>query len=115
MLIAAVLIELAVPDASTIKARRSLANSVRDRLRQRFNLSVAEVGDPGDREFVCVGCVAVGIDPRHLRQKMERAVEFVERLGLAEVVGDDILIARLDELEEVETDGVAIRPAEKAE
>ena len=115
MLIAAALIELAVPDAGTIKARRSLANAVRDRLRQRFNLSVAEVGDPDDRGFVCVGCVAVGIDPRHLRQKMERAIEFVERLGLAEVVGDDILIARLDELEEIETDGMAPGSADETE
>jgi uncharacterized protein YlxP (DUF503 family) len=104
MLIAAALIELAVPDADSIKARRRLANAVRDRLRQRFNLSVAEVGDQDDRHGVCIGCVAVGIDPRHLQQKMERAIEFVDGLGLAEVVADDILVARLDELDEVEID-----------
>ncbi len=107
MLIAAALIELAVPHAESIKARRRVSNAVRDRLRQRFNLAVAEVGDPDDRHRVCVGCVAVGIDPRHLRRRMERAIEFVERLGLAEIVGDDILIARLDELDEVEIPGPA--------
>jgi uncharacterized protein YlxP (DUF503 family) len=43
MLIAAALIELALPEAETIKARRRVARSVKDRIRQRFNVSVAEV------------------------------------------------------------------------
>jgi uncharacterized protein YlxP (DUF503 family) len=104
MLIAAALIELALPQAESIKARRRVAQAVKARLRQRFNVSVAELGDPDDRHSVCVGCVTVGINPVHLRQKLDKAVRFVESLGLAELVGDDILVARLDELDEVETD-----------
>ncbi len=102
MLIAAALIELSVPDSGTIKARRSLAKAVKDRLCKRFNLSVAEVGDPDDRQSVCIGCVMVGIDPRHLRNAMEKVVRYVESLGLSEGVSDDITIVRLDEVEELE-------------
>ena len=104
MLIAAALIELALPQAESIKARRRVARAVRDRLQQRFNVAVAEVGDPDDRRTVCVGCVAVGVNPSHLRVQMERAIRFVEGLGLAEVIGDDIVVARLDELDEVAVD-----------
>jgi uncharacterized protein YlxP (DUF503 family) len=104
MLIGAALIELALSESESIKARRSLARAVKDRLRQRFNLSVAEVGDPSDRRSVCVGCVAVGVDPRHVRSRMEQVVRFVEGLGLAELVGDDIMVARIDELEDVTPD-----------
>ena len=104
MLIGAALMELALPKVDSIKARRRVAHAVKDRLRQRFNLSVAEVGDPNDRRGICVGCVAVGVDPRHLQKRLEQAVRFVEGLGLAELVGEDILVARLDELEEVESD-----------
>jgi uncharacterized protein YlxP (DUF503 family) len=102
MLIAAALIELALPDADSIKARRRVANSVKDRLRQRFNLSVAEMSDPDDRHSVCIGCVMVGIKSDHLREQLEKVIRYVERLGLAEVVGDDVVIARLDEIDQVD-------------
>lgn len=101
MLIAAAMIELALPDADSIKAKRRVAQAVKDRLRQRFNVSVAEVAAHDDRHTVCIGCVMVGVNPQHLRSHAEKIIGFVERLGLAEVVGDDIVIARLDEIDEV--------------
>ncbi len=102
MRIAAALIELSLPDAETIKAKRRVSNAVKSKLRQRFNLSTAEVADHDDRHSLCIGCVMVGVDPRHLRSQMEKAIRYVESLGLAEVVGDDIVVLRLDELEEEE-------------
>ncbi len=106
MRIAAVLIELSLPDADTIKAKRRVSNAVKSKLRQRFNLSTAEVADHDDRHSLCIGCVMVGVDPRHLRSQMEKAIRYVESLGLAEVVGDDIAVLRLDELEEEEPEDV---------
>ena len=102
MLIAAALIELALPDADSIKARRRVANAVKQRIRNRFDVSVAEVGDTDARHEVVLGCVLVGIDPAAMRGRMERVIRFVEGLGLAEVIGDDVTVARLDELAEVE-------------
>ncbi|MEE8312979.1 MAG: DUF503 domain-containing protein [Myxococcota bacterium] len=102
MRIAAALIELSLPDAETIKAKRRVSNAVKSKLRQRFNLSTAEVADHDDRHSLCIGCVMVGVDPRHLRSQMEKAIRYVESLGLAEVIGDDIAVLRLDELEEEE-------------
>lgn len=99
MQIAAVLIELFLPEADSIKARRRVANAVKTRLRARFNVSTAEVADQDERHSVCIGCVMVGVDPRHLRTQMEKVVRYVESLGLAEVVGDDIAVVRLDEIE----------------
>ena len=43
----------------------------------------------------------VGVDPRHLREAMEKIVRYVESLGVAEVVSDDITVLRLDEVEEL--------------
>ena len=115
MLIAAALIELAVPEAETIKARRRVARSVKDRIRQRFNVSVAEVADQDERHSVCIGCVMVGVDPRHLRDGMEKVVRYVESLGVAEVVADDVVVVRLDEIEELEDDGDAAPIAWRAD
>ena len=111
MLIAAALIELALPEAESIKARRRVARSVKDRIRQRFNVSVAEVADQDERHSVVIGCVMVGVDPRHLRDGMEKVVRYVESLGVAEVVADDVTVLRLDEVEELEDDGEPLPPA----
>lgn len=115
MLIAAALIELAVPEAETIKARRRVARSVKDRIRQRFNVSVAEVADQDERHSVVIGCVMVGVDPRHLRDGLEKVVRYVESLGVAEVVADDVTVVRIDELEELEDDADAVPAAWRAE
>ncbi len=116
MLIAAAMIELALPEADSIKAKRRVARAVKDRLRQRFNLSVAEVSAHDDRHTVCIGCVMVGVDPRHLRTQLEKVIGFVEGLGLAELVGDDVVIARLDEIDEIdEVDEVEADEADEEE
>ena len=101
MLIAAALIELRLEESESIKAKRRVVNSVKDRLRRRYNVSVAEVAEQDDRHEICLGCVAVGIDPRHLRVKLEKVISFVESLGLAQLVADDVTVVRIDELEEV--------------
>ena len=111
MLIAAALIELAVPDAETIKARRRVARSVKDRIRQRFNVSVAEVADQDERHSVVIGCVMVGVNPGHLRDGMEKLVRYVESLGVAEVVADDVTVLRIDEVEELADEGDDGTPA----
>ena len=104
MLIAACLIQLAVPAPNSIKARRRVANAVKERIRQRFHLSVAEVGDSDERQEAVIGCVELGNDPRVMRERMERVIRYVEALGIAEVTGDDITVVRLEELEEIDED-----------
>jgi uncharacterized protein YlxP (DUF503 family) len=101
MLIAAALIELRLEESESIKAKRRVVNAVKDRVRRRYNVSVAEVAEQDDRHEICLGCVAVGVDPRHLRVKLEKVVGFVESLGLAQLVADDVTVVRIDELDEV--------------
>jgi uncharacterized protein YlxP (DUF503 family) len=112
MLIGAALIELALSEAETIKARRRVARAVKDRIRQRYNVSVAEVADQDERHSVVIGCVMVGVDPRHLREGLEKVIRYVESLALAEVVADDITVVRLDELDEIDDADGPVTPAE---
>ncbi len=102
MLIAAALIELHLEEADSIKAKRRVVRAVRDRVASRFRISVAEVADHDDRHSICIGCAKVGIDAGQLRASMEKVIRYVDQLGLAELVGDDVIVAQLDELEPVE-------------
>jgi uncharacterized protein YlxP (DUF503 family) len=111
MLIAAALIQLALPEADSLKARRRVASAVKERIRGRFHVSVAEVGDPEDRHEVVIGCAEVGTDPRVMRERMQRIIKFVESLGLAELSGDDVTVVRLDEFEELDPDDESLPEA----
>ncbi len=102
MLIAAALIELHLAEADSLKAKRRVVRAVKDRVANRFRVSVAEIADHDDRHAICIGCVKVGIDARHLRESMQKVIRYVDELGLAELVGDDVIVAQLDELVAVE-------------
>lgn len=104
MWIAAALLELTLHEADSIKAKRRVVRSIKDRLRARFNVAVAEVDDHDDWHSICIGLSTVGSDPRHIHERLRKALRFVEGLGLAEVVGDDVIVVRLDELESTEED-----------
>ena len=51
---------LSIPGATSLKAKRSVVRSLKDRLRGRFNVSVAETGmqDRPDRAVLTVATVA---------------------------------------------------------
>jgi hypothetical protein len=101
MLIAAAMIELGLPEAASLKDKRRVLRSLRDRVRARWNVSIAEVAEQDDRHRVCLGCVCVGSDPRYLREGLEKLVRFVESQALGELISDDVVVVQLDELEVV--------------
>ena len=65
-------IELVIPYAQSLKEKRSAVRSLKDRIRSKFNASVAEVGyqDKWQRSVVAV-CL-VGGDKRHLESDAAR-------------------------------------------
>ena len=105
MRIGAARLELFLADCDSIKGRRRVARSIIDRVRRRFEVSIADVGDQDDRHRIQLGIALVGVDPRHVDARLDRIASYVEQLGLAELVGEERGVARLDELDGDELDG----------
>ena len=95
MNVGAALVELHVHGSQSLKEKRGVVNSLKQRLRNRFNVSVAEVGGQDTWQRATIGLGAVGSDARELRGRLERAIDFVEAQGLAEVIGSDVEILSL--------------------
>ena len=95
MIVAAAVVELRIHDSQSLKAKRGVVRSITQRVRNRFNLSVAEVGGLGTWQRAELGLCAVGADHAYTRGQIERAIEFIEDLHLAEVVASDIEIVNL--------------------
>ncbi len=95
MIVGAALVRLHVHGSRSLKEKRGVVRSVTQRLRNRFPLSVAEVGGQDTWQRAVIGLAACGNDARALRATLERAIEFVAGLGLAEVVDSDLEILTL--------------------
>jgi hypothetical protein len=81
-------LELHIPYAHSLKDKRMALQSVRDRLRRKFNVSVAETDHQELWQRAGVGVVSVGSDPGYLERQLELALEEVHRtLPDCEVVG----------------------------
>jgi uncharacterized protein YlxP (DUF503 family) len=95
MIIGAAVVELHVHGSQSLKQKRGVVRSIIQRVRNRFNLSVAEVGGQDTWQCATLGLSTVGSEAPLLRQALERAVSFIEDLHLAEVVGAEIEILDL--------------------
>ncbi len=79
-------IHLSIPGARSLKEKRRAMNSLKSRLRSRYNCSVAEVDfkDKWSRAELAV-CV-VSDDSRHLDEQLQEIVRFSSTHHLAELV-----------------------------
>jgi len=64
-------------------------------VRNRFKLSVAEVGGQDTWQRAVLGLAAAGSDPVRIRAVLEQAARFIEEMHLAEVLHVDFEIIEL--------------------
>lgn len=96
MIVGAALIELHVHGAHSLKEKRGVVRSVLQRIRNRFNVSAAEVDGQDTWQRAVLGVVTVGHDAREIRSVLGRVVAFAEGVGLAEVTNSDVEVLHLE-------------------
>ncbi len=90
MIVGAALVEIHVHGSQSLKQKRGVVRSIQQRLRNRFNLSVAEVGGQGTWQRAVFGLTTAGAEAVPVRRVLERAIDFIEELHLAEIVNSDL-------------------------
>ena len=95
MIVGAALIELHVHGSQSLKAKRGVVKSLTARMRNKFNVAVAEVGGQDTWQRAVLGLAAAGSNRVAVRKLLERACEFIVELHLAEVRNVDIEVIDL--------------------
>ncbi len=95
MTVGVAVVELQVHGCRSLKQKRGVIRSITQRVRNRFNLSVAEVGGQDTWQRAVLGLATLGRDEVSVRHVLERALEYVEELHLAEVRGCDVDVLAL--------------------
>lgn len=95
MIVGAAVVELHVHGSQSLKQKRGVVRSVVQRLRNRFNIAVAEIGGQDTWQRAVLGITATGIDRRQVRGVLTRVLVFIEDLHLAELTNSDIELLEL--------------------
>ena len=85
MVVAASVIELHIHGCRSLKEKRGVLRSISRRLRNRFNVAVAEVDAQDKWQIAVLGLAAVGSDAVSVRRGRDRASEFGDSMHLAEL------------------------------
>lgn len=73
----------------SLKGKRQVLRAMKDRLKNKFNVSVAEVGHQDEWQNLHLGIVAVSPDAKYLDGLMNQVVDFLDNLHLAEMTGHE--------------------------
>ncbi|MFQ5897719.1 MAG: DUF503 domain-containing protein [Candidatus Methylomirabilia bacterium] len=71
-------IELHLPEAGSLKSKRHVLKGLKAKVKQRFEVAVAEVDhhDSWQRATVAVACLSH--DARHANEVVSKAIDFIE-------------------------------------
>lgn len=77
MVIGALSLKLAIFEAVTLKDKRRVVNSLKERLIGKFRVSVAEVGSLDRRQQAELGVALVANDRRFVESRLDKIVDYV--------------------------------------
>ncbi len=85
-------ITLRIPENSSLKGKRAVVKSIIGKVKTRFNVSIAEVDNNDLWQMIQLGMSHVGNDRRYINSCMDKVLNFVEDLRVAEVINREIEI-----------------------
>jgi uncharacterized protein YlxP (DUF503 family) len=86
MVVGVAKLSLRLPGNKSLKGKRKVIKSLCERLRQRFNLAVAETDAQDLWQTGELGLVAIGNQAGYIDSKLDKAINFVEDMQVAEIV-----------------------------
>jgi uncharacterized protein YlxP (DUF503 family) len=92
MVVGLLRISLIIHDNASLKGKRKVIKSLIGRLRSRFNLAVAEVGNNDLWQSAEIGVAVVGNDRRFINSALDKILDYIERETEAEVIDSDMEI-----------------------
>ena len=95
MVVGTLKITFHLTDNRSLKGKRKVVRSMVDRIKTRFNVSIAEVGSNDKWQRIELGVCAVGNDRRHIDSSLNHILGFLESLYLAQIINTEIEILNI--------------------
>lgn len=85
-------LHLRLLENSSLKGKRRIIKSIKDRVRSKFNVSIAEIGALDKWQWATLGIACVSNDAAFTNSVLSKIVDFVDEMHTAELVDYEIEI-----------------------
>src|SRR6266851_463204 len=92
MVVGVLRLTLVVPGARSLKEKRHVVRKITDRVRARYNVSIAEVAENDVWQRAVLGVTAVANDRSFVNEVLDKVVRDIEMLGVADLVSREMEI-----------------------
>ena len=79
MVLVACEVQLFLPESRSLKNKRQVLNSIKERIHNRFGVSVAEVGDNELWQRATLGIAVVSNAMNHANEVLSKTINFIEQ------------------------------------
>jgi len=86
MIVGVCTVELFIAESRSLKDKRQVVHSLRDRLQGKFNLSIAEVDGQDLWQKAVLGMACVANERAHVNQVLDQALNLIRSVPAVEVV-----------------------------
>lgn len=86
MVVGTLSIKLMIRDARSLKDKRRVIKSLKDRIRNNFNVSVSEVSAQDNKQQCVLGIAMVGSDRRHINGVLSTIINSLRTFPYAELI-----------------------------
>ncbi len=83
---------LSIPWAQSLKEKRGVVRSLKDRMRRKFNISIAEIEDLDTVTVATLGAVIAGNDVSYLNGALDKLLDAVRDFPDAELTDSSLEI-----------------------
>lgn len=92
MFIGCLQVELLIPESTSLKEKRMVLKSIKQRLQNKFNISVAEVDHQDLWQRATLGIAMVSNENGHVRKAMDKILDFIDDQDNSQVIDHQIEI-----------------------
>jgi hypothetical protein len=82
-------VSLMIEESQSLKDKRSVLKRIKDRVSQKYNCAIAEVGDPDVWQSAQLGFAVVSNERGFTQSMVQRILSFIDDLALAKLVDDE--------------------------
>lgn len=90
MFVGILTLELYIPESGSLKGKRQVIRSIKDRIRQNFNVSIAEIDGHDLWQKAVFGVACIGVDKSYINGLLDKIVNLVQGNSSVELLNYSI-------------------------
>lgn len=92
MIIGALTLQIFIPWSHSLKEKRMVVRSITQKVRNKFNASVAEIEDQDLHQSLVIGICCVSNEGNHAVNMLQKIIDYIDSITEAEIIDSKIEI-----------------------